>query len=537
MARKSPSSSLCLEKTHFSPALLVSPSSSRVSKVMQALHRPGLHRTPDAELWLDRMADLQNQSSANGTELSRFSNLEDINLLADGTLELRVMISIVYSVVCAGSGGQPAGLLPHESPAGEEEIHDQLLHHEPGGHGLPVRPHAALLGRGHGAGFHLAVWTRHVQGGGHGDRDERVRERILPHRYECDALLVSCVRAQGPNAQQALLGEAGQRASVAPSHCCVGSHGDLLTVSSINGVKLCLLRFPTASTGTLCITCRRSLWRLCFRCSSPSCVTFSCCASFACGAWTTTSPSAGPESPNPSRSWSCPSSYAGCPTTPSPSGESWSSLTWSTGTKSTTRSTRTCSRSPFVWRTQTAAWIRSCIASCAGSSGKCSRTSSGGFRRPRSPTAVRSARSREPWKSATAAMRRFLWTWWRPMSTDCRWWTGKPTRYRPRTRDRDKRAKPCVKARCLLEISTGGLSANSTRMSFDLFIILSSDVSRCCILKRLCQIVFCKPRVRFKPQCFFNASVHVSEFKRVVLFRVNVRGDADLDAQSIELSK
>ncbi len=68
---------------------------------MQALHRPGLHRTPDAELWLDRMADLQNQSSANGTELSRFSNLEDINLLADGTLELRVMISIVYSVVCA----------------------------------------------------------------------------------------------------------------------------------------------------------------------------------------------------------------------------------------------------------------------------------------------------------------------------------------------------------------------------------------------------------------------------------------------------
>ncbi|XP_016322782.1 relaxin-3 receptor 1 [Sinocyclocheilus anshuiensis] len=68
---------------------------------MQALHRPGLHRPPDAEFWLDRMADLQNQSSANGSELSRFSNLEDINLPADGTLELRVMISIVYSVVCA----------------------------------------------------------------------------------------------------------------------------------------------------------------------------------------------------------------------------------------------------------------------------------------------------------------------------------------------------------------------------------------------------------------------------------------------------
>ncbi|KAK2867689.1 hypothetical protein Q8A67_025806 [Cirrhinus molitorella] len=70
---------------------------------MQALHRPGLHRAPDAELWLDRMADLQNQSSANGSgsELSRFSNLEDIDLAADGTLELRVMISIVYSVVCA----------------------------------------------------------------------------------------------------------------------------------------------------------------------------------------------------------------------------------------------------------------------------------------------------------------------------------------------------------------------------------------------------------------------------------------------------
>ncbi len=134
----------------------------------------------------------------------------------------------VLGGVRGGSGGQPAGLLPHESPAGEEEIHDQLLHHESGGHGLPVRPHAALLGRGHGAGLHLAVWTRHVQGGGHGDRDERVRERLLPHRYERDALLFSCVRAQGPNAQQALLCEAGQRASVAPSHRCVGSHGDLL---------------------------------------------------------------------------------------------------------------------------------------------------------------------------------------------------------------------------------------------------------------------------------------------------------------------
>ncbi|XP_067292908.1 relaxin-3 receptor 1 [Pseudorasbora parva] len=68
---------------------------------MQALHRPGLHRAPDAELWQDRMAEYQNQSSANGSEASHFNNLEDIDVAADATLVLRVMISIVYSVVCA----------------------------------------------------------------------------------------------------------------------------------------------------------------------------------------------------------------------------------------------------------------------------------------------------------------------------------------------------------------------------------------------------------------------------------------------------
>lgn len=68
---------------------------------MQALHRPLLVRAPDTELWLERMAEFQNQSSLNTSELSRFSNLEDIDLAADGTLEMRVMISVVYAVVCA----------------------------------------------------------------------------------------------------------------------------------------------------------------------------------------------------------------------------------------------------------------------------------------------------------------------------------------------------------------------------------------------------------------------------------------------------
>lgn len=65
---------------------------------MQVLHRPGLPRAPDAELLQDRMGDSQNQSSANSSD-SRFSTLEDIDLAAEGTL--RVTISIVYSVVCA----------------------------------------------------------------------------------------------------------------------------------------------------------------------------------------------------------------------------------------------------------------------------------------------------------------------------------------------------------------------------------------------------------------------------------------------------
>ncbi|CAM4733734.1 unnamed protein product [Leuciscus chuanchicus] len=68
---------------------------------MQALHIPGLHRAPDAEQ--DMMAEYLNQSSFNGSgsELNRINNLEDIDVAADGTLGLRVMISIVYSVVCA----------------------------------------------------------------------------------------------------------------------------------------------------------------------------------------------------------------------------------------------------------------------------------------------------------------------------------------------------------------------------------------------------------------------------------------------------
>ncbi|XP_051545518.1 relaxin-3 receptor 1 [Myxocyprinus asiaticus] len=70
---------------------------------MQALHRPVLVRAPETELLLERMAEYLNQSSVNGSgsDSTRFSNLEDIDLAADGTLELRVMISIVYSVVCA----------------------------------------------------------------------------------------------------------------------------------------------------------------------------------------------------------------------------------------------------------------------------------------------------------------------------------------------------------------------------------------------------------------------------------------------------
>ncbi|XP_051978511.1 relaxin-3 receptor 1-like [Xyrauchen texanus] len=49
------------------------------------------------------MAEYQNQSSVNGSgyDSTRFSNLEDIDVAADGTPELRIMISIVYSVVCA----------------------------------------------------------------------------------------------------------------------------------------------------------------------------------------------------------------------------------------------------------------------------------------------------------------------------------------------------------------------------------------------------------------------------------------------------
>ncbi|XP_055048597.2 relaxin-3 receptor 1 [Misgurnus anguillicaudatus] len=70
---------------------------------MQGLHRSVQLRAPDTELWLaERLAEYHNQSAfLNGSELNRFSNLEDIDVAGDGSPELRIMMAIVYSVVCA----------------------------------------------------------------------------------------------------------------------------------------------------------------------------------------------------------------------------------------------------------------------------------------------------------------------------------------------------------------------------------------------------------------------------------------------------
>ncbi|XP_065133337.1 relaxin-3 receptor 1 [Paramisgurnus dabryanus] len=69
---------------------------------MQGLHRSVQLRAPDTELWLERITEDHNQSAfLNGSELNRFSYSEDIDVAGDGSPELRIMMATVYSVVCA----------------------------------------------------------------------------------------------------------------------------------------------------------------------------------------------------------------------------------------------------------------------------------------------------------------------------------------------------------------------------------------------------------------------------------------------------
>ncbi|XP_029904513.1 relaxin-3 receptor 1-like [Myripristis murdjan] len=59
---------------------------------------------PDAALLTLKMDDIFNQSFATNRSCSdedKFSSLEDIDVTADGSLILRILISVVYSVVCA----------------------------------------------------------------------------------------------------------------------------------------------------------------------------------------------------------------------------------------------------------------------------------------------------------------------------------------------------------------------------------------------------------------------------------------------------
>ncbi|XP_046890015.1 relaxin-3 receptor 1 [Hypomesus transpacificus] len=72
---------------------------------MQPAHRLMLVKAPGIVLLTERMADLWNHTGSlynrSGMIPDRFSSLEDIDIPADGSPTLRIMISIVYSVVCA----------------------------------------------------------------------------------------------------------------------------------------------------------------------------------------------------------------------------------------------------------------------------------------------------------------------------------------------------------------------------------------------------------------------------------------------------
>nr|XP_015198566.1 PREDICTED: relaxin-3 receptor 1-like [Lepisosteus oculatus] len=66
-----------------------------------------LARAPSVAFLPERMGDILNSSDSRRTtnaslaDLHKFSNLDDIDVTADGSPALRIMISLVYSVVCA----------------------------------------------------------------------------------------------------------------------------------------------------------------------------------------------------------------------------------------------------------------------------------------------------------------------------------------------------------------------------------------------------------------------------------------------------
>ncbi|KAL6468876.1 hypothetical protein MHYP_G00224000 [Metynnis hypsauchen] len=73
---------------------------------MQSVDTPVLAKAPAVALFADRMGDSVNQSgwpTANRSlaEQHKFSSLEDIDVSADGSPALRIIISTVYSAVCA----------------------------------------------------------------------------------------------------------------------------------------------------------------------------------------------------------------------------------------------------------------------------------------------------------------------------------------------------------------------------------------------------------------------------------------------------
>ncbi|XP_035251500.1 relaxin-3 receptor 1-like [Anguilla rostrata] len=74
---------------------------------MQSANRLVLLNAPGNAFLLEMMGEIFNHSAGSGkfnrslTDPNRFSSLEDIDVTADGSPVLRILISIVYSVVCA----------------------------------------------------------------------------------------------------------------------------------------------------------------------------------------------------------------------------------------------------------------------------------------------------------------------------------------------------------------------------------------------------------------------------------------------------
>ncbi|KAK1805948.1 hypothetical protein P4O66_012990 [Electrophorus voltai] len=158
--------------------------------------------------------------------------------------QLELSSALVYSVVCAlGLVGNSLAL--HLLHSCYRQKH-QLLRHGPCSHRPAVRSHAALLGRGYGAGLPLPAWQSHAQNRQLRHHHEHVRQRLLPAGHERGSVLFRHLVAEDAQPE----GGSGWDLGIwTVSPIAMLPHAVYSTVAQVATDKeLCLVRFPESGS-------------------------------------------------------------------------------------------------------------------------------------------------------------------------------------------------------------------------------------------------------------------------------------------------